>query len=57
MTTLELETDEPVRLAHELCALTGESVTVAVAKALRERLARERGSRNGRRRSWRNRPG
>ena len=42
MTTLELETDEADRLAHELSALTGESVTAAVTKALAERLARER---------------
>lgn len=42
MTTLELETDEADRLAHELSALTGESVTAAVTKALAERLVRER---------------
>lgn len=45
MMTLELETDEADRLAHELSALTGESVTAAVTKALSERLARERAAR------------
>jgi antitoxin VapB len=32
MTSLELETDEADRLAHELSALTGESVRAAVTK-------------------------
>lgn len=45
MTMLELETDEADRLAHELSALTGESVTAVVTKALAAQLARERAAR------------
>ncbi len=45
--TLELENDEAERLAEELSALTGESVTDVVTKALSERLARERRAREG----------
>ena len=45
MTLLELETDEADRLAHELSALTGESVTAVVVKALAAQLARERAAR------------
>ncbi|MFZ4071930.1 MAG: type II toxin-antitoxin system VapB family antitoxin [Caulobacterales bacterium] len=45
MTMLELETDEADRLAHELSALTGESVTAVVTKALATELARARAAR------------
>jgi antitoxin VapB len=45
MTTLELETDEADRLAHELSRLTGESLTAVVTKALAAQLARERAAR------------
>lgn len=47
LSTLELETDEADRLAHELSRLTGESVTAVVTKALAERLACERAAREG----------
>lgn len=46
MTTLELETNEADRLAHELSRLTGESVTAVVIKALAAQLARERAARD-----------
>jgi len=38
---LSIKNDEACRLASELAALTGESVTFAVTLALLERLARE----------------
>lgn len=38
---LNLKSDEAYRLASELAALKGESLTEAVTVALRERLARE----------------
>ena len=38
---LVIESDEAVRLAEELAALTGESVADAVTHALAERIARE----------------
>jgi antitoxin VapB len=38
--------EEADRLARELADLTGESLTQAVVKALRERLDRERARRN-----------
>jgi antitoxin VapB len=37
---LSIKTDEADRLARELAALTGETLTDAVTKALRERLDR-----------------
>jgi antitoxin VapB len=42
---LSIKTDEADRLARELSRLTGESMTQAVTVALRERLVRERASR------------
>jgi antitoxin VapB len=45
--SLNIKTEEAHRLARELATLTGESMTVAVTKALRERLDREHGQRNG----------
>lgn len=39
---LSIENDEADRLARELAATTGETLTDAVVAALRERLARER---------------
>jgi len=40
--TMNIKNDEAHRLARELSALTGESITVAVTEALRERLLRKR---------------
>ena len=40
--TLNIKNPETHRLAKELAALTGESVTAAVTEAVRERLARKR---------------
>jgi antitoxin VapB len=42
-----IKTEEAHRLARELAALTGESVTAVVTEALRERLDRVRRERNG----------
>lgn len=39
---LSIKSDEADRLAREVAALTGESLTEAVTKALKERLERER---------------
>jgi antitoxin VapB len=39
---LNVKTDEAHRLAQELAALTGETLTAAVTQALRERLERVR---------------
>lgn len=39
---LNIKTDEAHRLAQELAALTGETLTAAVTQALRERLERVR---------------
>jgi len=39
---LSIKSDEADRLARELAATTGETLTDAVTEALRERLARER---------------
>jgi antitoxin VapB len=39
-TSLNLKNDEAYRLARELSARTGESMTAAVVQALRERLQR-----------------
>lgn len=44
---LSIKTDEADRLARRLSKLTGESLTEAVTKALRERLERERARRRG----------
>jgi antitoxin VapB len=43
---LSIKTEEADRLARELAALTGETMTGAVTTALRERLARERAVRD-----------
>ena len=40
--TLNIKNPEALRLARELAALTGESMTTAVTEAVRERLARIR---------------
>lgn len=45
---LSIKSAEADRLAREVAALTGESLTQAITKALRERLERER-RRRGRR--------
>lgn len=45
--TLNVKHPEAHRLARELAALTGETLTDAVTVALRERLARERAGREG----------
>jgi antitoxin VapB len=42
---LSIKDPEADRLARELAARTGESITEAVTRALRERLAREQGKR------------
>ena len=45
--SMNIKNEETYRLAKELAALTGESLTGAITEALRERLARlrrERGS-------------
>jgi antitoxin VapB len=42
---LSIKTEEADRLARELSRLTGETMTDAVTKALRERLERERAAR------------
>lgn len=42
---LSIKNDEADRLARELAGATGETLTVAVVTALRERLQRERGRR------------
>ena len=42
---LNIKNDEANRLAHELAALTGESLTTAVTIAVRERLDRLQRSR------------
>lgn len=42
---LNIKNDEADRLAHELAAVTGESLTTAVTIAVRERLDRLRRSR------------
>lgn len=40
--SLDIENDETRRLAGELARLTGETLTDAIAAALRERLEREK---------------
>lgn len=44
---LSIKSDEADRLARELAATTGETLTEAVTTALAERLARERRARAG----------
>jgi len=41
---LNIKNEETHRLAQELARLTGESMTVAVSEAIRERLERVRGN-------------
>jgi antitoxin VapB len=43
---LNIKSDDAYRLASELAALTGESLTAAVTAALRERLEREQRARD-----------
>jgi antitoxin VapB len=43
---LNIKSEDGYRLATELSALTGESLTTAVTEALRERLERERRARD-----------
>lgn len=45
--SLNIKSDEAHRLARELAAATGESVTAAVTEALRERLERVQRERDG----------
>jgi antitoxin VapB len=45
--TLNIKNPEAQRLARELAALTGESMTAAITEAVRERLARVRRDRQG----------
>jgi antitoxin VapB len=45
---LSIKTEEADRLARELSQLTGESMTEAVTKSLKERLVRERDMRRRR---------
>ena len=45
--SMNIKSDEAHRLARELAALTGESVTAAVTVAVRERLSRVRVERAG----------
>lgn len=47
MADLNIKNAEAHRLAKELAAATGESLTAAVTEALRERLGRIQGERNG----------
>jgi antitoxin VapB len=42
--SLNIKNEEAHRQARELASLTGESMTVAVTEAIRERLERVRGS-------------
>ncbi len=43
---LNIKSEDGYRLATELAALTGESLTAAVTEALRDRLERERRARD-----------
>ncbi len=45
---LSIKSDEADRLARELSALTGETLTDTVTRALRERLERQRARSDGR---------
>ena len=42
--SLNIKNEEAHRLARELASLTGESMTLAVSEAIRERLERVRGN-------------
>jgi len=42
--SLNIKNEEAHRLARELATVTGESMTVAVSEAIRERLERVRGN-------------
>lgn len=42
---LNIKSEEAHRLAHELAALTGETMTAAVTQAMRERLERVKAER------------
>ncbi len=42
--SLNIKNEEAHRLAQELAKITGESMTVAVSEAIRERLERVRGN-------------
>ena len=44
---ISIRDGETDRLAREVAALTGETITDAIGNALRERLARERARRDG----------
>lgn len=46
MTQLNIKSEDAYRLASELAALTGESLTTAVTSALRQRLEREQAARD-----------
>jgi antitoxin VapB len=46
---LSIKAPEADRLAHELAALTGESMTTAVITAMRERMEREERKRESKR--------
>jgi len=46
--SLNIKDEETHRLARELARVTGESMTAAVDKAVRERLERVRGLKKGR---------
>jgi len=43
---LSIKTEEADRLARELARLTGETMTEAITRSLRERLERERANRS-----------
>jgi antitoxin VapB len=45
--SLNIKSDEAHRLAKQVAALTGETMTAAVTEALREKLERVRGRRDG----------
>jgi antitoxin VapB len=45
--SLNIKNEEAHRQARELASLTGESMTVAVSEAIRERLERVRGNSRG----------
>jgi antitoxin VapB len=45
--SLNIKNEEAHRLARELASATGESMTVAVSEAIRERLERVRSSKKG----------
>ena len=45
--SMNIKNKEAYRLTRQLSELTGESLTTAVTEAVRERLARVRGARDG----------